>query len=128
MRRASTLNFNAMRERQKLEVNNYGSDGAQQIARYFNMSCITYNNSRNVVLEQTVYAWMVTNIGDSVIVVNGKKLFPSATPTTSAGDALVIGAHVLDFYRGTLTIAVAVGTAAPSYEVTQLFYAESYKQ
>lgn len=104
------------------------STGGIQTARFFNMTCLTYSNSRQIILEPTCFGWMVTNIGDAIISVKGKRLYPSATPATSAGDGFAVGGHVLDLYRGTLEIAVTPGTAAPLYEVTQVFYAEAYSR
>ncbi len=67
------------------------------------------------------FAVMATNIGDTIVHVNDKILYPGV-PGTSVGDSVVIGGHFGYEYKGFIRILFnqPVG-ALPQVEVTQLF-------
>lgn len=105
-----------------------GNGNPPQIARVWNFSANIYTKSENIIFEKSCFGFMFTNIGDTVATVNGMVIFPSATPATSLGDSRSLMAHLLDIYKGNITLAFAPGGANPKVEVVQLYYAESYNK
>ena len=94
------------------------------ISRRYNMIAQVYTVPLQVPVSKGCFAFMFTNVGDTVATVNGLVVFPSATPTTSLGDSRTIAAHENEIYTGNITLAFlpTVGATDPKVEVTQLFY------
>lgn len=92
-------------------------------ARGYNMSVQIYSGSESVPVVPNCFAFMFTNIGDTIARVNGMVIFPNAVPGTGLGDSRSISGHLLDLYKGYITISLAqpVGVA-PAVEIVQLFY------
>lgn len=91
--------------------------------RGYNMSVQTYDTPGVISVFQNCLGFMFTNIGDTTAFVNGMVIFPSATPATALGDSRTIAAHLLDMYRGNITLKFAAPLgAAPLVEIVQLFY------
>jgi hypothetical protein len=99
---------------------------SMQVARVYNMSVQTYTTSANVLVESNCFSFMFTNLGDTIARVNGMIIYPPATPGAQLGDSRSISAHVLDLFKGNITIAFDPGGTAPLVEVVQLYYAEQY--
>lgn len=97
-----------------------------QVARIYNMSCQVYTESANVLLQQNCISFMFSNLGDTIARVNGVVIYPPTTPGAQRGDSVSISAHMLDLYKGTITLAIEPGGAAPLVEIVQLYYAEAY--
>lgn len=91
--------------------------------RAYNMTVQLYSENTYVPVAGGCFAFMFTNVGDTIAEVNGMVIFPSATPGTSLGDSRTIAAHEFDFYTGNITLSfrAPVG-AAPSVELIQLYY------
>lgn len=108
-------------EKEKSDVNTF---------RGYNMSVIVYNGPAQIEVVEDCFAFMFTNIGDTIATVNGMVIFPSATPTTNLGDSRSIAGHLMDLYKGKITLAfdvIAPGTA-PAVEIVQLFYINPYRR
>lgn len=91
--------------------------------RAWNMSVLTYNTSCQIIRERNCFAFMFTNIGNTIARVNGIIIFPSATPATALGDSRSISGHLLDFYKGNLQLSFQTPlNNAPLVEIIQLFY------
>jgi hypothetical protein len=81
-----------------------------------------------VPLVENCFAFMFTNIGDTIARVNGMVVFPSATPATALGDSRSLSGHLMDLYKGNLNVSFLVPLgAAPALEIVQLFYVLPYK-
>lgn len=105
-----------------------GQHGQMQVARAYNMDVQIYTAGGRITVTKNCFAFMFTNVGDTVAFLNGMVIFPNTTPATALGDSRSIGAHVLDMYKGDMSLvfdAVAPGTD-PKVEIVQLFYAESF--
>lgn len=94
--------------------------------RAYNMSVATYNQSQLIPLVENCFAFMFTNLGDSIATINGMVIFPSATPATALGDSRSVSGHLMDLYKGNITLTILPGGVAPLVEVVQLYYAISY--
>lgn len=115
-------------------MNNAGPNFASSKSRdgkttvnYFNQAVTLVNKSQFMPVIDGCAGYMVTNLGDTIVRVNDMTLFPSATPTTSAGDSKSIALHKGDIYKGVLRIAFEPGGAAPLLEVVQVHYMEDFK-
>ncbi len=95
-----------------------------QVGRMYNHSVNIYNKSENVLVVKGCFAYMFTNIGDVIARVNGMVIFPSSTPATSLGDSRSVSGHLLDIYKGNMTLAFDANTLGvnPQVEIVQLFY------
>jgi hypothetical protein len=92
-------------------------------SRIWNMQVNIYTKSQQVIRSNNCFAFMFTNLGDTIAFVNGIVVFPSPTPATALGDARSLTGHILDLYKGNLTLAFAVPLGAnPKVEIIQLFY------
>lgn len=100
--------------------------GEMQVARIYNLSAQVYSASANVLLQQNCFSFMFTNLGDTIARVNGMVIYPPATPGAQLGDSRSISAHVLDLYKGNITLAFDPGGASPLVEIVQLYYAEAF--
>jgi hypothetical protein len=89
----------------------------------YNMTVQVYSQNAYVPVSRGCFAFMVTNVGDTVATVNGMLLFPSSTPTTALGDSRTIAAHELEVYKGDINLSfrTPIGTT-PAVEVVQLYY------
>lgn len=93
--------------------------------RIWNQVVGVYVESEQVTRVENCFAYMFTNLGDTIAFVNGIVIFPSATPLTALGDSRSMSGHLLDLYKGNLTLAFAAPVGAnPKVEIIQLFYAE----
>jgi hypothetical protein len=96
------------------------------LKRGYNMTVQVYTENEFITVAKGCFAFMFTNLGDTIATVQGMVIFPSATPATSLGDSRTIAAHELEVYTGNITLSfrAPVG-AAPAVEVVQLYYTES---
>lgn len=94
------------------------------IDRKYNLYALIYNTPQQIPVAKGCFAYMFTNVGDTIATVNGMVIFPSATPTASLGDSRTIAAHENEIYTGNLTLAFlpTVGATTPNVEIVQLFY------
>lgn len=98
--------------------------------RGYNMTVATYTGPKQVEVVDDCFAFMFTNIGDTIAFVNGMVVFPSSTPATSLGDSRSVSGHLMDLYKGKITVAfdaIAPGTN-PNLEIVQLFYVNPYRK
>lgn len=92
--------------------------------RGINISVQVYNAPAQINVEPNCKAIMLTNVGDTIVHVNGMVLFPSSTPATDIGDSRTIGGDENEIFKG-LVLRLAFNLplgAAPALEVVQLFY------
>lgn len=90
----------------------------------FNEVVLNFTESGFRQVEEFCFAYSATNIGDTIVVVNGHKLFPSSAPATIVGDTVSIGSPMGEVFKGNLKIvfdALTMG-ADPNVEITQLYY------
>lgn len=90
--------------------------------RAYNDSTLVYVVGGEIAKMDGLFAFMFTNLGDDTAWVNGKVIFPSATPGTALGDSRTISGHLGDLYKGNITLKFAGVGVAPSVEICQLFY------
>lgn len=89
----------------------------------WDMSVDFYTIGGDVIIEQDCFAFMFTNIGDTIGTVKDMVVFPSATPATALGDTRVVGAHNLNIFKGQVQIKFLPPLGAnPKIEIVQLFY------
>jgi len=105
-----------------------GNDGRHQSGRVYNMSVNNYYKPANVILQSNMFAFQFTNVGDVKAWVNGMVINPASNPATALGDSRSISAHLLDIYKGNITLSFDPNTTgtAPNVEIVQLYYAEAY--
>lgn len=92
--------------------------------RRWNRSVIVYSETQNINVLDNCFAYMFTNVGDTIAKVDGMIIFPSPTPLTDLGDSRSIMAHegeVLAANQIVLSFGVPLG-ANPRVEVVQLQY------
>lgn len=63
----------------------------------------------------------IVNIGDEIVTVNGRPLYPG-TPGTINGDSYSVGGNANEIYVGSINISFAGGGANPNLLVEQKFY------
>lgn len=91
--------------------------------RPYDMTVQVYSQNEYVVVSHGCFAFMFTNIGDTIATVKGMVIFPSATPATSLGDSRSISGHKRDIYKGTMDLSFRVPLGvAPAVEIVQLYY------
>jgi hypothetical protein len=92
--------------------------------RMYNLYVQVYNTPLQVPVAKGCFAFMFTNVGDTVATVNGMVIFPSATPLIALGDSRTIAAHENEVYTGNITLAFlpTVGATTPNVEIVQLYY------
>lgn len=91
--------------------------------KHYNETVNNYQVGQGVTLEKKCFAYAATCLGDTIVEVNGHRLFPSAAPATIVGDSISIAAPDGELFKGVLTIKfVAPIGAAPNVEITQLYY------
>lgn len=91
--------------------------------RKYNMTVQVYSENEYVPPAEKCFAFMFTNLGDTIATVNGMVVFPSATPATAIGDSRTIAAHWGELYTGNITLSFRAPLgAAPAVEIVQLYY------
>jgi hypothetical protein len=99
---------------------------AQQLRKLpthmYNHDVQTYSLSQTVPVTKGCFAYMFTNIGDTIARVNGMVIFPSSTPATALGDSRTIAGHELDLFMGNIDISFTGAGVDPNVEIVQLFY------
>jgi hypothetical protein len=82
-----------------------------------------YSKSIQVPVVRGCNGYTATNIGDTTVQINGKTLFPSATPASILGDSITLGGNLGELYKGDLSIQfVSPANANPKVEIIQKFY------
>lgn len=83
-----------------------------------------YRESGQVTVQKGCNSITYTNLGDVIAQVNGKTLFPSATPATVAGDSISLGGNLGEVYKGDINLKFVLPTAGtnPLVEIIQKFY------
>lgn len=91
----------------------------------YDQSVQQFSQSQDVSVERNCYAYSATNLGDTTVLVNGMRLFPSTTPATVTGDSISVSGHKDDIYKGKMKVVFLLPLGAnPLVEIVQLFYAE----
>jgi hypothetical protein len=91
--------------------------------RPYNMTVQVYTGNEFVPVARNCFAFMFTNVGDTIATVNGMVIFPSATPATDLGDSRTIAGHQNEIYSGNITLSFRAPLgAAPGVELVQLYY------
>ena len=89
----------------------------------YDMTVQIYSGNAYIPVAKNCFAFMFTNIGDTIATVKGMVVFPSATPATALGDSRTISGHKFDVYPGTMDLSFRLPLGvAPAIEVVQLFY------
>ena len=91
-------------------------------ARAYNMSVQVYDTDQYITVMRNCFAFMFTNVGGTIALVNGMVIFPSATPATAIGDSRTISGHLLDLYKGNIMLSFRAPIVTPAAEIVQLFY------
>lgn len=92
--------------------------------RKYNEVVVIATKSGQVIRQMGCFAFMFTNIGDTVVTVNGMVIFPATNPATTLGDSRTVAAHENDLYMGFINVAFSAGGANPRVEIVQLFYTD----
>ena len=97
-----------------------------QQGRMWNFTVVKYDASQQIDVTPGCFAFMFTNLGDVIARVNDMVIFPSLTPLLALGDSRSLSGHLLDFYKGNISLAFEVPTAGvtPLVEIVQVFYVE----
>lgn len=89
----------------------------------YNLSVNTYTETIDVPVQRPCNGFTVTNLGDTALKINGKILFPSATPLTAQGDSVTFGGNAEEVYTDKIYISFLLPLgAAPLCEVIQKYY------
>jgi hypothetical protein len=91
----------------------------------FNWNEVTniYTTSGKITVQRGCNGYTATNIGDTPVRINGKVLFPSATPLTVLGDSISLGGNRGEIYKGQIIVMFATPLGAlPQVEIIQKFY------
>lgn len=84
-----------------------------------------YPQSTSVPVQRKCFAFSATNVGDTVVEINGRRLFPSPTPATDLGDSRSWGEPTGKIYKGNIeVIFIAPIGAAPLVEIEQSYYVD----
>lgn len=87
------------------------------------MSVNNYTTSKFINVEENCFAYTATNVGDTIVDINGMVLFPSLTPATVLGDSISVSAPKGQLFKGQLKVSFRVALGAiPNVEISQLFY------
>lgn len=99
--------------------------GRQLNGQPYDMTVQVYTQNTYVPPVHRCFAFMFTNIGDTIATVKGMVIFPSATPATALGDSRSISGHKLDLYMGTMDLSFRAPLGlTPSVEIVQLYYVD----
>lgn len=91
--------------------------------RPYNINVQIYTQNTYIPPAKGVFAFMFTNVGDTIATVAGMVIFPSATPLTALGDSRTIAGHWGEVYTGKMDLSFrAPVLATPAVEVVQLYY------
>jgi len=91
--------------------------------RPYNMTVQIYTENTYISPARGVFAYMFTNVGDTIATIQGMVIFPSATPLTALGDSRTISGHWGDLYTGKMDLSFRLPLGAtPAVEVVQLYY------
>lgn len=91
--------------------------------RPYNMTVQIYTENTYIPPARNCFAFMFTNVGDTVAAIQGMVIFPSATPLTALGDSRTISGHWGDIYTGKMDLSFRLPLGAtPAVEVVQLYY------
>lgn len=90
-----------------------------------------FNQSTEIVSQSGYYrvargcnAYVVTNIGDTIVTFNDHILYPG-TPGTNIGDSFTFGGHPGEVFVGTMKVSFIPPVGAlPQLEIIQKFYPE----
>ena len=94
--------------------------------RPFNMIVQIYQQNTYIPVSCGCFAFMFTNLGDTIATVKGMVIYPSATPGSALGDSRTIAGHKLDIYTGTMDLSFRPPVGAnPQVEVVQLYYTDT---
>jgi len=94
--------------------------------RPYNLIAQNYQENTYIPVSCGCFAFMFTNLGDTVATVKGMIIFPSATPTTALGDSRTISGHKLDIYMGTMDLSFRTPIGLnPLVEIVQLYYTDT---
>lgn len=89
----------------------------------WNKTVQIYSENEYIPVVKNCFAFMFTNIGDTIASVEGMVIFPSATPATALGDSRTIAAHELEVYTGSMNLSFRAPVGVlPQVEVVQLYY------
>lgn len=93
------------------------------VRKRYNETVQVYTTNEYVPVSKGCFAYMFTNVGDTIAFVNGMRIFPATNPATTLGDSRTISGHEFDEYVGNITLSfqAPVG-AAPAVEIVQLYY------
>lgn len=92
--------------------------------RRYNINVQLYAESQTIARMEGCFAYMFTNVGDTIATVNGMVINPSTTPATSLGDSRTISGHTCDLYVGNIDLSFDTTGAGtdPQVEIVQFFY------
>lgn len=89
----------------------------------WNESTSIYTTSQQVNVQRGCNSITYTNLGDTIVKINGKTLFPSLTPLVSAGDSISLGGNLGEIYKGDINISFQAPVGVlPRLEIIQKFY------
>lgn len=89
----------------------------------WNETTIVYTESKEIPRIRGANGYVATNLGDTNVVVNGKMLFPSATPLTVVGDSISMMGNTGEVFQGRITVQFQLPLGVlPRVEIVQKFY------
>lgn len=89
----------------------------------WNKTVQIYSENAYITVAKNCFAFMFTNVGDTIATVEGMVIFPSATPATALGDSRTIAAHELEIYTGSMNLSFRAPVGViPAVEIVQLYY------
>lgn len=100
---------------------------AEQLPPYrkYNTQTNVYSISGTIPKAKLCNGFLATNIGDTVVTINKKILFPSATPATAQGDAISFGGNEGEIFAGDIDVSFRTPLGAiPRIEIVQKFYVD----
>jgi hypothetical protein len=90
--------------------------------KQYNMETRIYYKAGQALRDKGTFAFMATNIGDKIAVVNGITLYPG-TPGSLLGDSRTVGIAFEGYeYVGNIDIKFTGAGTAPALELVTLFY------
>lgn len=90
----------------------------------YNITYARYSTAQEIPREELCNGFTIINIGGATATINGKVLFPSATPTTDQGDSFSVGGNAGEIYKGMLSLSFDPAGPNPLVEVIQKFYVQ----
>lgn len=98
-----------------------------EVDRPFNMATINVVQSGDCVKQKNTFAFMFTNVGDTIADVNGMIVNPGQVVlgVRQLGDSRTVGAADNKIYTGKITVRFHAPLGSdPNVEVVQLFYTD----